>query len=81
MAEFEHRAYPISSLVYPTLATAVYTVRCHPYFVYYFESKVGRGLILKYLVCLDYMPPQMKRRGKSQDDLAVAAQGNSNKIR
>ena len=30
-----------------------------PLFPHYFVPKVGRGLILEYAVCLDYMPPQL----------------------
>lgn len=41
------------------------------------ESKVGRRLILEYLVSLDYRPLDV---AKSHDDLAVAVQRSSSNI-
>ena len=55
------------------------TIRSPPSpFAHYFESKVGRRLILEYLVSIDYMPSQTDGLRvdavKFHDGLAVAIQ-------
>jgi len=47
----------------------------------YFDSKVGRGLLLKHSISLNYMPPQTSGHSEVEilhDNFAVAIQKNSN---